>query len=246
MLARSHSLAWAGGQGQLTQGEPAREKRQASCAALVIPMRGDAVPAPARVLFQAVHARRPPPARPRAELDLRFQAEVLRRAEHRSSRTARRSRPTSSSASGVLPAPVASTLQQVLTGVFAVGYGPLGGDLRPGGGQDGDGDAWFVGWNDKLTVAVWVCYPHGVRSMKTEFGGAPVAGGTYPALIWHDVMTAWLGIDAARHPGQTGPRTTGAPAPSTYPELQPRRRPSPPRRPPRRRPRPPRRPPRRR
>ena len=27
--------------------------------------------------------------------------------------------------------------------------------------------------------------------MKTEFAGAPVDGGTYPALIFHDVVLAW-------------------------------------------------------
>ncbi len=119
----------------------------------------------------------------------------------------------------VLPAPVASTLQQVLTGVVQSGTGRSAAISGPAAGKTGTtenyGDAWFVGWNDKLTVAVWVGYPHGVRSMKTEFGGAPVAGGTYPALIWHDVMTAWLGIDAARHPDRATPPTSSAPAPST-------------------------------
>jgi penicillin-binding protein 1A len=46
------------------------------------------------------------------------------------------------------------------------------------------GDAWFVGWTDKITVAVWVGYPDELRPMETEFRGQPVAGGTYPANIW--------------------------------------------------------------
>ncbi len=46
------------------------------------------------------------------------------------------------------------------------------------------GDAWFVGWTDKITVAVWVGYPDELRPMETEFNGQPVAGGTYPAAIW--------------------------------------------------------------
>jgi len=46
------------------------------------------------------------------------------------------------------------------------------------------GDAWFVGWTDELTVAVWVGYPDELRPMQTEFNGEPVAGGTYPAAIW--------------------------------------------------------------
>ena len=43
------------------------------------------------------------------------------------------------------------------------------------------GDAWFVGFTDKLTIAVWVGYPNGIMSMTHDFGGAPVEGGTYPA-----------------------------------------------------------------
>jgi len=46
------------------------------------------------------------------------------------------------------------------------------------------GDAWFVGYTPQLAVAVWVGYPKGLRPMETEFEGMPVAGGTYPALIW--------------------------------------------------------------
>jgi penicillin-binding protein 1A len=50
------------------------------------------------------------------------------------------------------------------------------------------GDAWFVGYTPKLVVAVWVGYPAGLRPMLTEFHGDPVAGGTYPALIWKSFM----------------------------------------------------------
>ena len=46
------------------------------------------------------------------------------------------------------------------------------------------GDAWFVGYTPQLAVAVWVGYPNKLVPMLTEFGGEPVAGGTYPALIW--------------------------------------------------------------
>jgi penicillin-binding protein 1A len=60
------------------------------------------------------------------------------------------------------------------------------------------GDAWFVGGNDDLTVAVWVGYPDKVQSMETEHAGSPVAGGTFPAEIFHDFMTAWLGMRDAR------------------------------------------------
>ena len=44
------------------------------------------------------------------------------------------------------------------------------------------GDAWFVGWTDEITVAVWVGYPDELEPMETEFSGGPVAGGTYPGV----------------------------------------------------------------
>jgi membrane peptidoglycan carboxypeptidase len=50
------------------------------------------------------------------------------------------------------------------------------------------GDAWFVGYTRQLVVAVWVGYPASLRPMLTEFHGDPVAGGTFPALIWKSFM----------------------------------------------------------
>jgi penicillin-binding protein 1A len=57
------------------------------------------------------------------------------------------------------------------------------------GTTENSGDAWFVGFTDRLTVAVWVGYPDKLKPMLTEFAGKPVEGGTFPALIWHDFMT---------------------------------------------------------
>jgi penicillin-binding protein 1A len=82
------------------------------------------------------------------------------------------------------------------------------------------GDAWFVGGNDDMTIAVWVGYADKVQSMETEHGGSPVAGGTFPAEIFHDFMTSWLEMRdarrAARHHGKadtgTGTYTTTTPA----------------------------------
>jgi penicillin-binding protein 1A len=59
-------------------------------------------------------------------------------------------------------------------------------------------DAWFVGWNHKYTVAVWVGYPEGAKAMSTDYDGGPVLGGTFPALIWHDFMISALGIEKER------------------------------------------------
>ena len=50
------------------------------------------------------------------------------------------------------------------------------------------GDAWFVGYTPDLVAAVWVGYPDSLKPMETEFHGEPVAGGTYPALIWKTFM----------------------------------------------------------
>jgi beta-lactam-binding protein with PASTA domain len=50
------------------------------------------------------------------------------------------------------------------------------------------GDAWFVGYTPQLAVAVWVGYPDSLKPMLTEYHGQPVAGGTYPALIWKSFM----------------------------------------------------------
>jgi penicillin-binding protein 1A len=61
-------------------------------------------------------------------------------------------------------------------------------------------DAWFVGSTPALhtadgtvpsmTVAVWVGYATSNRSMAHGYGGKPVYGGTYPALIWHNYIVA--------------------------------------------------------
>jgi penicillin-binding protein 1A len=66
------------------------------------------------------------------------------------------------------------------------------------GTTENSGDAWFVGFNGHWTVAVWVGYADKLKPMLSEFAGAPVEGGTYPALIWHDFMTAADNIVAER------------------------------------------------
>ena len=55
-------------------------------------------------------------------------------------------------------------------------------------------DAWFVGSTaasgsvPSMTVAVWVGYPNSDKSMAKDYGGKPVYGGTYPALIWRQYV----------------------------------------------------------
>lgn len=53
-------------------------------------------------------------------------------------------------------------------------------------------DAWFAGYTPRLTTVVWVGYPHRSASM-TDVHGIKVAGGTFPAQIWHDYMSVAKG-----------------------------------------------------
>jgi penicillin-binding protein 1A len=93
---------------------------------------------------------------------------------------------------------VGQTAQQLLSGVITSGTGKAAaiGEFAAGktGTTENYGDAWFVGFNKELTVAVWVGYADKLRPMETEFHGSQVAGGTFPAEIWHDFMTSWIGI----------------------------------------------------
>ena len=67
---------------------------------------------------------------------------------------------------------------------------------RPAAGKTGTtenyGDAWFVGYTPQLVTAVWVGYPDKLVPMTNGFHGEPVAGGTYPALIWKAFMKSAL------------------------------------------------------
>jgi penicillin-binding protein 1A len=91
----------------------------------------------------------------------------------------------------------AETLTSILERVVTSGTGTRAAlPDRPVAGKTGTtdkyGDAWFVGYTPQLVTAVWVGYPNELRPMLTEFGGRPVAGGTLPALIWKEFMTAAL------------------------------------------------------
>ena len=67
---------------------------------------------------------------------------------------------------------------------------------RPIAGKTGTAenyvDAWFCGYTPQLATCVWVGYPHRELPMHYVEGYAPVYGGTIPAAIWHDFMSAAL------------------------------------------------------
>ena len=118
---------------------------------------------------------------------------------------------------------VGDEMRSLLRGVVVNGTGTHAQVSEWSAGKTGTtenyGDAWFVGFTNRYTAAVWVGYPDKLRFMKTEYRGRPVEGGTYPADIWHSMMQSIIGIYDARHPGQkkkdTGGSTPAPIAPST-------------------------------
>jgi len=102
----------------------------------------------------------------------------------------------------VLPASVAATETSILETVLQYGTARVAATGQFAAGKTGTtsnyGDAWFIGWDSKYTVAVWVGYPTKLIPMTNAFNGGPVLGGTFPALIWHDFITSAMHIDKAR------------------------------------------------
>ena len=102
----------------------------------------------------------------------------------------------------VLPPDVASTETEMLETVLAYGTAHAAALGQFAAGKTGTtsnyGDAWFVGWNHRYTVAVWVGFPDALVPMTTEFDGGPVLGGTFPALIWHNFMIGAMQVEKER------------------------------------------------
>ncbi|HWH95339.1 MAG TPA: transglycosylase domain-containing protein [Baekduia sp.] len=133
----------------------------------------------------------------------------------------------------ILSAKLAALETQLLTGPVKFGtatraqYGGFAAGKT--GTTENSGDAWFVGFTPRWTIAVWVGYPNTLKPMLTEFRGQPVTGGTFPAMIWHDFVVAANKIIDDRNnreraekglppiePSSTVP-STSAIAPSTAP-----------------------------
>ena len=154
---------------------------------------------------QGHRRRRLQPGRPGAGRDRRERREQARRQAGDRSR------------------PVADETRSILATVVSSGTGRRAQNGEPTWGKTGttddNGDAWFCGATPKFTMCVWVGYPDTVQPMETEFGGAPVDGGTFPALIFSRVATAYESIMAARKANyrhlrgrrpQAGPTIAGA------------------------------------
>ncbi len=90
-----------------------------------------------------------------------------------------------------IPDWVAAEVTRILGENIQSGTGVAANYGRPAAGKTGTtenhADAWFCGYTPSLTTAVWVGYPRGEIPM-TDVHGIAVAGGTFPAEIWHDYM----------------------------------------------------------
>ena len=102
-----------------------------------------------------------------------------------------------------IDAGVAEEAKGILRSVITSGTGvraDIGDESQWGktGTTDENIDAWFCGATDEVTACVWVGYAESATPMETEFSGGPVDGGTFPALIWASVISAWEEIAADR------------------------------------------------
>jgi penicillin-binding protein 1A len=71
------------------------------------------------------------------------------------------------------------------------------------GTTDNYNDAWFVGYTPSMATSVWVGYPNALVEMRSVHG-ITVAGGTFPAQIWHDYMSS-VHSNCAQFPKPTNP-----------------------------------------
>jgi penicillin-binding protein 1A len=103
----------------------------------------------------------------------------------------------------VLDEGVAQEAKTILHSVVSTGTGVkanIGDSSQWGktGTTDNNGDAWYCGATEDVTACVWVGHADTTTPMLTEFAGGPVDGGTFPALIWAGVISAWEDIRATR------------------------------------------------
>jgi penicillin-binding protein 1A len=91
----------------------------------------------------------------------------------------------------VLPEPAAYEVTKILKQNVQSGTGTRANIGCPAAGKTGTtdnfNDAWFAGYTPTFSVAAWVGYPNALREMRSVHG-ISVAGGTFPAEIWHKFM----------------------------------------------------------
>ncbi len=131
----------------------------------------------------------------------------------------------------VMPKSVADTAKSILQTVISQGTGTHAQGVSSfewgkTGTTENYGDAWFCGATADTTTCVWVGHLDSTQAMSTEYGGSPVEGGTIPADIWYQVMTAWEQIraehaaaaKAGKHDRSSTTTVPTTPAPSSsYP-----------------------------
>jgi len=119
----------------------------------------------------------------------------------------------------VVPEGVAEEAKSILETVVSSGTGThaqigASGQWGKTGTTENNGDAWFCGGiEDEVTACVWVGYADTTTPMTTLYNGGPVMGGTFPALIWASVISAWEEIKAEREAeAKEGKRASGSPS----------------------------------
>ena len=89
----------------------------------------------------------------------------------------------------------AYVVTQILQENILGGTGTAANPGRPAAGKTGTtdnfADAWFAGYTPNLATAVWVGYPNAQIEMRSVHG-ISVAGGSFPAMIWHDFVVPAL------------------------------------------------------
>ena len=120
----------------------------------------------------------------------------------------------------VLDASVANQIAWVLSGVIAGGTGTEANFGRTAAGKTGTAqnfaDATFAGFTPQRATAVWIGFPEAQIPMVPPATEIRVFGGTYPARIWREIMTA----AHANLPEEDFPNPPGsAPPPTTEPPL---------------------------
>jgi membrane peptidoglycan carboxypeptidase len=122
----------------------------------------------------------------------------------------------------VIEPKIATTVTAMLRGVVTGGTGTAAAlPGRPVAGKTGTAQdyqsAFFNGFTPQLATSVWVGFTPKPVPMRTQHDGRPVFGGTFPAMIFHDYMTAALaGAPVENFPA--APPPPAAPQPPKPPQ----------------------------